>query len=208
MANRRRPSVDLSPGQKMLMVAGITLVIGLGLGALSYRLIHHSHRRVPRPAVHRPQPVTVLAPPPPLPKPKGPAPGLPAATQFDFYTILPEIHRKSEHALRRTEPSSPRHPAQTPTAPAKSPKAVVRVVGGRFILQAASFPDVVSASRLRAELALRGLASYIEKVSITGRGAFYRVRLGPLHKNAVGHDRKILAGLGLTPILLREARGN
>ncbi len=207
VANRRRHSVDLSPGQKTLVVAGITLVIGLGLGALSYRLIHHSHRNLPRPAIRQPQPVTTLAPPPPLPKPKGPAPGLPAATQFDFYTILPEIHRKPERTLRRNRPS-PRHPTETSTAPAQSPETKAQVIGGRFILQAASFPDLASASRLRAELALRGLASYIEKVSITGRGAFYRVRLGPLHKDALGHDRKILARLGLTPILLREARGN
>lgn len=207
VANRRRPSVDLSPSQKMLVVAGITLVIGLGLGTLSYRLIHHSHRNLPSPVIHRPQPVTTLAPPPPLPKPKGPAPGLPAATQFDFYTILPEIHRKSERALQRPRPS-PQHPTETPSAPVKSPGTRARIIGGHFILQAASFPDATSASRLRAELALRGLASYIEKVSITGRGAFYRVRLGPLHKDALGHDRKILARLGLTPILLREARGN
>ena len=206
VANRRR-SVDLSPGQKMFVVAVITLVLGLGLGALSYRLIHHSHQNLPSPAIHRPQPVTTLAPPPPLPKPKGPAPGLPAATQFDFYTILPEIHRKSERALRRNRPS-PQRPPETSATPAQSPETKVRVIGGRFILQAASFPDLTSASRLRAELALRGLASYIEKVSISGRGAFYRVRLGPLHKDSLGHDRKILARLGLTPILLREARGN
>ena len=207
MANRRPHPTSLSPGQKMLVVVGVTLVVGLGLGALSYRLIHHSRQSVPKRAVRRPQAVTVLAPPPPLPKPKGPAPGLPAATQFDFYTILPEIHRRSERALQRTPPS-PQRAAKAPIAPAKSPETEVRVIKGRFILQAASFPDLPSANRLRAELALRGLTSYIEKVSITGRGAFYRVRLGPLHKDALGHDRKILARLGLTPILLREARGN
>ncbi len=206
MANRRSAPVTLSSGQKMLMVAGITLVVGLGLGALLYRLVHHPHHSRPHAAARRPQPATVLAPPP-LPKPKGPAPGLPAATQFDFYTILPEIHSKSERALRKTPPS-PQHVRPAPTASPRSQGATARVIGGRFILQAASFPDVVGASRLRAELALRGLTSYIEKVSITGRGAFYRVRLGPLHKDALGHDRKILAQLGLTPILLREARGN
>lgn len=207
MANRRRSSVSLSSGQKMLAVAGITLVIGLGLGALLYRLVHHprpSHR--PSTPTQRPRPVTVLAPPP-LPKPKGPAPGLPAATQFDFYTILPEIHNKPERGAQRVA-SPQQHTAPTSTRSADSQGTPVHVIGGRFILQAASFPDRLSASRLRAELALRGLASYIERVSISGRGAFYRVRLGPLHKDALAHDRAILTRLGLKPILLREARGN
>lgn len=206
MANRRRSSETLSPGQKMLLVAGITLAVGLGLGALLYRLVHHAHQTRPTRTAPRPPPVTVLAPPP-LPKPKGPAPGLPAATQFDFYTILPEIHNKSERTPQRSRPTPhPAVPAQP--APSAAPGAPPHIIEGRFILQAASFPDVLSASRLRAELALRGLSSYVEKVSISGRGAFYRVRLGPLRKEAVNHDRKILARLGLKPILLREARGN
>jgi len=204
VVKRRRPV--LGQGAVMPMVIGITLAVGLALGALLYRVIHHHKTKLaPTPAVLAPQHPAYL--PPPLKKPKGPAPGLPAATQFDFYTILPEVHRKAEAIFPRAHRKPPSEPTGH-AAPGTTPGPQIIHVGGRFILQAASFPDVADANRLRAKLALRGLTSYIEKVSISGRGAFYRVRLGPLHKAALGHDRKILAHLGLKPILLREARGN
>ncbi|MHB8254648.1 MAG: SPOR domain-containing protein [Acidiferrobacter sp.] len=206
VVKRRSPAP--SPGLKLLIVAGVTLVIGLGLGALLYRVIHQNKARPKAPTLAAPrQPAAVLTPPP-LPKPKGPAPGLPAATQFDFYTILPEIHRKTEGIFPHAHPTTRHQPPRSVALPRNAPTPKMALVGGRFILQAASFPNIAYANRLRAKLALRGLTSYIEKVSITGRGAFYRVRLGPLHIGALGHDRRILARLGLKPILLREARGN
>lgn len=202
MATARRRPKPQGEG-KLWAVVVITLGVGLALGALLYRGFHHSVKHTPKPA--QPKPAVTVLMPPPLPKPKGPAPGLPAATQFDFYTILPEI-RSTVH---RRAPSAPPK-AQSPSAkPASPPPPTAPVpIAGRFILQAASFPDTADASRLRAELALRGLTSYIEKVSIAGRGAFYRVRLGPLSKRQVEHDRKILAQVGVKPMLLREARGN
>ena len=188
------------------MVAGIALITGLLVGLLIAR---HAAKPTPaRPVVAaKPAhaPLTVLTPPP-APKPKGPAPGLPAATQFDFYTILPEMHATARPSTRHTQAAATAG-AQTPPAEHTAPRAAP-VVKGRFILQAASFPDIADASRLRAELALRGLGSYIEKVRISGRGAFYRVRIGPLRRTAIPHARHVLARLNLKPILLREARGN
>ncbi len=203
MAERRRRSAPRPGTPKPWIIGAVTLGVGLGLGLL---IAHHEARapakRPTAPLAKRAQaPITVLKPPA-APKPKGPAPGLPAATQFDFYTILPEMRGQA----KRTRPA-PASPAAE--APARGPAAHrPRIVRGHFILQAASFPDRADASRLRAELALRGLKSYIEQVSISGRGAFYRVRLGPLQKPAIAHARAILARLGLKPIVLREARGN
>ncbi|UEN99650.1 SPOR domain-containing protein [Acidiferrobacter thiooxydans] len=187
------------------MAAGVALITGLLVGLL---IAHHVRKAPPaRPAVATKPvhaPITVLTPPP-APKPKGPAPGLPAATQFDFYTILPEMHATARPLTRHTQGAAAG--AQAPPTNNAAPHAA-SIVKGRFILQAASFPDIADASRLRAELALRGLGSYIEKVSISGRGAFYRVRIGPLRRTAIAHARHILARLNLKPILLREARGN
>ena len=198
---RRRPGGRSGGGAgRPWAIAGIALVIGLLVGLL---VAHRARKPAPaRPAAAAAKPahapLTVLTPPP-APKPKGPAPGLPAATQFDFYTILPETRAT-------TRPPAPRAAAGA-RAPSAPPSAAP-IVKGRFILQAASFPDIADANRLRAELALRGLTSYIEKVSISGRGAFYRVRIGPLRRTAIPHARHVLARLNLKPILLREARGN
>ena len=206
MADRRRRPGERPGGGRPWMVAGIALITGLLVGLLIAR---HAAKPAPaRPAIAaKPAhaPLTVLTPPP-APKPKGPAPGLPAATQFDFYTILPEMHATARPSTRHTQGAAAPG-AQTPPAENTTPHAAP-IVKGRFILQAASFPDIADASRLRAELALRGLGSYIEKVSISGRGAFYRVRIGPLRRTAIPHARHVLARLNLKPILLREARGN
>ena len=205
MADRRRRPGARSGGGRPWVAAVVALITGLLVGLL----IAHHVRKPPaaRPAVATKPvhaPITVLTPPP-APKPKGPAPGLPAATQFDFYTILPEMHATARPLTRHTQGVAAG--AQAPPTNNAAPHAA-SIVKGRFILQAASFPDIADASRLRAELALRGLGSYIEKVSISGRGAFYRVRIGPLRRTAIAHARHILARLNLKPILLREARGN
>lgn len=205
MADRRRRPGARSGAGRSWMVAGIALIIGLLVGLL---VAHHKSPPTPLPPPKARKPaapaVTVLTPPQ-APKPKGPAPGLPAATQFDFYTILPEMHATAHPSTHRAE-------ATTAGAHVSPPKgatpSVPAIIPGHFILQAASFSNIAAASRLRAELALRGLASYIEKVSISGRGAFYRVRIGPLRRVAIPHARQVLARLNLKPILLREARGN
>ncbi len=206
MVARRRNAPAAGQG-RIYLIAGIAVLVGLGGGLLIAR--HTTHAPKPpavaappaRPAVHAPPPL------PKAPKPHGPAPGLPAATQFDFYTILPETHGNTGGLRRFARPPTPAHAAAA-KAPAGQPSAPAHVIAGAFVLQAASFPDVADANRLRAELALRGLESYIEKVSISGRGTFYRVRLGPLAEGAVPHAQGILTRLGLRPILLREARGN
>lgn len=210
MVAKRRGSRP-GEGPKTLVIVAVTLVLGVGLGALLYRAFHHAPK-VATPIVTAPvQQAAKILPPPPTPKPKGPAPGLPAATQFDFYTILPKIHRKSEGIPARrsqhktfVQPATPRPAARA--APRISPEVVLSA--SRFILQAASFPDVADANHLRALLALHGLSSYIEKVSISGRGSFYRVRLGPLGQAQLKHERSVLKGMGLNPMVLREAQGN
>jgi len=54
--------------------------------------------------------------------------------------------------------------------------------GVSYILQAASFAGFEEADHLKAKLALAGLVAQIQKVSIEGRGDYYRVRLGPFDK--------------------------
>ncbi len=99
-------------------------------------------------------------------KPNQAPAGKSAKPRFDFYTILPEI----ESVLPEKEPSRPR------AAAAKSDEAV------RYALQAASLANFDDADQLKAKLALAGLEAHIEKITIEGKGDFYRVRLGPYAK--------------------------
>ncbi len=117
-----------------------------------------------------------------LPKPK-----------FDFYTILPEI----ETVLPEKDTL-----AETKTIKLATPEKNVS-----YVLQAASFASFEDADRLKAKLALNGLVTHIQKVTVEGKGEYHRVRLGPYDNveelNAVN---KHLRELGINALRLRIKR--
>ena len=85
--------------------------------------------------------------------------------QFDFYEILPQF----EVVIPENE---------TPATRTKRPPRVVEEPGS-YALQAGSFSAVGDADRLKARIALLGIESRIERVTIPG-GTFHRVRIGPI----------------------------
>ena len=98
------------------------------------------------------------------------------STDYTFYQVLPEIEVVAPSAEESTAAASqpqPESKPQTKTAAAAEKSA------NAYMLQAGSYQRHADAERLKATLALKGLASAIQKVSIQGRGDFYRVRLGP-----------------------------
>ncbi len=125
--------------------------------------------------------------------------------RFDFYTILPEMEVQVAE-----EPPAPRHRVET-RAPVKKPpapppaKARKQVAGGPlYLLQIASFRRAADADKLRARLALLGIETRIEKVSINDRQTYRRVRAGPFRsKRRVEQLRTRLRKQGLKPIVIR-----
>ncbi|MYJ51898.1 MAG: SPOR domain-containing protein, partial [Gammaproteobacteria bacterium] len=81
--------------------------------------------------------------------------------------------------------------------------------GTHYVLQAGSYRREADAERLRARLALLGLGSYIQKVTIQDRGDFYRVRLGPFsdYEDMVKADGT-LGGEGIKPLRLKVSKSN
>lgn len=100
------------------------------------------------------------------PEEKKPEAERPPKPKFDFYTILPEF-----------ETVLPEPKITKKTAKAEPPEA-----GVNYILQAASLANLDDADRLKAKLVLNGLDARIEKISIQGKGEYYRVRIGPYAK--------------------------
>jgi len=95
---------------------------------------------------------------------------IPAApkTQYDFYTILPEMEiAVPDNGADESNPEA--------TAPFKH--------DSQFILQAGSFKTLSQADQMKASLALLGVEASIQSVTIdnTNNGAttWHRVRLGP-----------------------------
>lgn len=88
------------------------------------------------------------------------------STDFTFFTVLPEIEVVTP-VVAETDTSS-----STPTETESKE-------GDSYMLQAGSYRHRKDADSLKATLALNGMVSTIQKVTIEGRGDFYRVRLGP-----------------------------
>jgi cell division protein FtsN len=108
---------------------------------------------------------------PPMTRDEAPAAAKPAPasqqdaeTQFDFYEMLP----KFEVVIPEQEASAPSGPG---AGPVEKP--------GAYILQAGSFRNHADADRVRALLAMQGVESKIQKVTID-KDTWHRVRVGPI----------------------------
>lgn len=90
----------------------------------------------------------------------------PAASEsrFDFYEMLPRF----EVVVPEEEPEA--RPDNRPGASAEP---------GTYVLQAGSFSTFADADRMKAQLALQGIPSRIQRVAIDDR-EYHRVRIGPV----------------------------
>ena len=88
-----------------------------------------------------------------------------AETQFEFYEMLP----KFEVVIPEQDGTTPAAPGGA--GPVQKP--------GAYILQAGSFRKHEDADRVRAQIAMQGVESKIQKVTID-RDTWHRVRVGPI----------------------------
>jgi cell division protein FtsN len=115
------------------------------------------------------------------------APEPAAKPKFDFYTMLPEFETVLPNAPQDKEGAAPA--AQDSIA---------------YFLQAASYANLSDADRLKAQLALSGMEAHIQKITVEGKGEFYRVRLGPYRSlAALDEDNRALAKLGIDALRLK-----
>lgn len=84
--------------------------------------------------------------------------------RFDFYELLP----KFEVVIPETESEVSKGGAETTPLSTQ----------GIYVLQAGSFRSFADADRMKAQLALQGLQSQIQKVTVDDK-RWHRVRLGP-----------------------------
>ncbi|MFC1773877.1 SPOR domain-containing protein [Pseudomonadota bacterium] len=119
------------------------------------------------------------APVPPPPKPR-----------FDFYNLLPEMEVIVQDEEIKGAPSK---------------EGVKRVEQpGTYLLQAGSFRSHTQADQLRAKLALLGLETSIQSVSVNSKQAWHRVRVGPfLNLSDLNQARSLLKKNGIDAILIR-----
>ncbi|HET8881214.1 MAG TPA: SPOR domain-containing protein [Solimonas sp.] len=108
---------------------------------------------------------------------KPPALSLPPKEKerFTFYEILKnqEVVLPNDAVKSSKPPSTP-----APSNPA-TPAGAAAGNTGSYIIQVASFRSQSEAEKQKAGLALLGVESRIESVTIDGKNTFYRVRIGP-----------------------------
>ena len=137
------------------------LICGLAVAALVH--LYHSGRNAPAAAPERvAAPATAEA-----------GPEAAVENRFEFYDILPEFELPVE-----TEPTdSAGGPRPASPVPATLPP-------GSYYLQAGSFRQHADADRRKASLALLGISSAIQRVTIDGNQTRFRVRVGPIYEAA------------------------
>ena len=107
---------------------------------------------------------------------------------FDFYNILPEM----EVPVPDNEPQGKGLPP-APVAP------------GTYVLQVGSFRSEKEADAQKANLALLGIVSSIQSVTINGTDTWHRVRIGPISDmNKLDQVRGTLKQNNVRFVLFRE----
>lgn len=109
-------------------------------------------------------------------------------SRFTFYELLPKYEVLVPKETLKPAPKPAAAPANGGTA---APAATNS--GARFLIQAGSFPARTDAEQQKANLALLGIESKIESVTIDNRDTWYRVRIGP--ERSEQKVRTILASL-------------
>jgi cell division protein FtsN len=108
---------------------------------------------------------------------------------FDFYYILPELEvavPEQELAAQHNKPES-------------------QIDGDvEYILQAGSFKQLEQADQLKAKLAIQGIESSIQSVSINS-DTWHRVRIGPIRNvSKLDQVRKRLRDSGIAAIVVKS----
>ncbi len=160
----------------------VTLITGLALGAATVwgTLFVRDKLATPVPAA--------TAPARPVPKPKAPPGNAPPERRYGFYDMLPNfdvVVPEEDHDVRR----------DTTPAPLDVP--------GVYVLQAGSYGSFAEADRVKAQLALLGISSQIQKISVDER-QYNRVRIGPIEDlNELNRIRKRLRDAKIDALLIR-----
>ncbi len=110
-------------------------------------------------------------------------------------TITPEPQTQTAKAPQPEETKNQPEPATDSTSVPESSK---------YVLQVGSFNKFEDADAVKAKLALSGQQAFIQKVTVEGRGEFFRVRLGPFDQlQALSETSAFLEGIGYPSIRFR-----
>jgi cell division protein FtsN len=177
-AKRRSSSSDLS--------TFATFVIGLGVG-LSVALAVYLYDRRPS-AIKTGQAAPITTEESAAPKDKPAPASQQEEQQFEFYDMLPKYEVVIPEQDGKVTQSTPSGPVEKP---------------GAYILQAGSFRTQADADRVRALIAMQGVESKIQKVTVD-KDTWHRVRVGPItNLQKLEDTRSKLRAAGVDALVIR-----
>ena len=143
---------------------------------------------------HRPAPPVVAPVKTATRKPRiNHAPGAAAsaastANSYDFYKMLPNFAVAVPAKGKETKPDIVAVPETRP---------------GTYVLQAGSYKNFADADRIRAQLALQGIESKVQQVSV-GNATWHRIRIGPVSDlKALNRMRAVLRKANIDALVIR-----
>lgn len=122
-------------------------------------------------------------------------------SRFTFYELLP-----SQEVLVPSQPeaaATKQAPGATPPPAAPAVPAQPGAESGSFIIQVASYRNEAEANKQKAALALLGVESRVEKVTIDNKDTFYRVRVGPQNEAKARSTMALLEQNGVNAMMVR-----
>lgn len=182
MAKRKRARTRTQKKQQDEYPGWMWMLFGLAIGlSVAFAIYKKDLNGEPQLQPVAQQPASMAAPIEQEPEVAEPAAEETPESRFTFYDMLP----KFEVIIPEEEPDV-------------SQDRTVEVVQepGLYVLQAGSFSALTDADRRRAQLALLGIESVIQRVSIDDK-TYHRVRIGPIDN---------LDQLNLTRSQLRQAK--
>jgi cell division protein FtsN len=171
MANKKRKRKSKATRKKApeAYPGWMWMLFGLAIGLSVAFAIYSRDQRAdstPQPAAQQPASMAapMETPVPAAPVAAEPEPEEETEPRFSFYKMLPNFEVVIPEEESDVRPDQALQAVQAP---------------GTYVLQAGSFSDVADADRRRAELALLGIESRVQRIAIDDR-TYHRVRIGPM----------------------------
>jgi cell division protein FtsN len=112
----------------------------------------------------------------------------PPASSYDFYKILPSFEVVVPKNTKEARPDVRPAPETRP---------------GTYVIQAGSYKHFADADRIRAQLALQGIESTVQKVSVD-KDTWHRIRIGPVSNlQQLNHIRDVLRSAHIRALVIR-----
>lgn len=127
---------------------------------------------------------------------------------FDYFRLLPEeevmvpVETKVEPPTIPNPPKPAPPPQSKPAAATAQPPAAAAGSGG-YLLQVGSFGRPADAEQLKAKLAMQGIPTSIQTVTIANGKTYHRVRTGAYDRAGANAVRSTLQAKGYKPMMMK-----